>query len=99
MQIQTVSFSAPFINLAWATGEVTPFPAIFLRDNDPADLHPQTQEQLFDLSKIDLAIEPLHYLIIVVYYMAVQLLILRVASGNYSVITLIEVRSIAVFEN
>ena len=33
-------------------GDAVDFPLIWLRDNDPADLHPQTQERTFDLLSV-----------------------------------------------
>ena len=39
----------------------TEFPFIWLRDNDPGDFHPDTHERVFDLTTVDLDIEPSQY--------------------------------------
>ena len=36
----------------------TEFPFIWLRDNDPDDFHPDTRERVFDLTTVELDIEP-----------------------------------------
>lgn len=36
----------------------TGFPYVFLRDNDPEELHPQTRERVFDLTSVNLPIRP-----------------------------------------
>jgi len=42
----------------WEQGASSSFPFIWLKDIDPLGFHPQTQERLFDLTKIDLNIQP-----------------------------------------
>ena len=40
------------LRLHWQNGDTTDFPLIWLRDNDPDELHPQTQERIFDLLSV-----------------------------------------------
>jgi gamma-butyrobetaine dioxygenase len=47
--------------LHWEDGAVGEYPHIWLRDNDPGDLHPHTRERLFDLASISLDIQPLSW--------------------------------------
>ncbi|MFM2320033.1 MAG: hypothetical protein RLZZ215_2654 [Pseudomonadota bacterium] len=61
MHIQVVHFSAPSFVVIWDNGAQARFPAIFLRDNDPSDLHAATQERTSDLAQIDLTIAPVNY--------------------------------------
>ena len=46
------------ITVHWPDGTQASYPYIWLRDNDPQDLHPDTQERLFDLTSVPLDIEP-----------------------------------------
>ncbi len=39
--------------VTWTDGTTTPFPTIWLRDNCPSGLHPETDERLLDLLAID----------------------------------------------
>ncbi len=39
--------------VTWADDSATPFPTIWLRDNCPSGLHPQTKERLLDLLTLD----------------------------------------------
>ena len=48
-------------DLAWDDQTSSQFPYIFLRDNDPDELHPQTQERLFDLASVALEIAPVSF--------------------------------------
>lgn len=61
MQIIDISFSAPVFKVQWSDQTISSFPSIFLRDNDPDELHPQTRERIFDLTKVPFDIEPEHY--------------------------------------
>lgn len=61
MQIQVVRFSAPSFIVIWDNGVQARFPTIFLRDNDPSDLHVATRERTSDLAQIELAITPVNY--------------------------------------
>ncbi len=45
----------------WEDGSQTEAPFIWLRDNDPNELHPQTRERTFDLLSVSLDIKPLEY--------------------------------------
>jgi len=47
--------------LSWPGELAAEYPYIWLRDNDPADLHPTTQERLFDLTSVELDIQPLFW--------------------------------------
>ena len=42
----------------WGDRTVAEFPFIWLRDNDPDDLHPDTRERVFDLTSVPLDIGP-----------------------------------------
>lgn len=42
----------------WADGSQNELPHIWLRDNDPNELHPQTHERTFDLTSVELGIQP-----------------------------------------
>ena len=44
--------------ITWADQSVTEFPFIWLRDNDPHELHPDTRERVFDLTSVRLDISP-----------------------------------------
>lgn len=45
-------------NVHWQDGSKSDFPYIWLRDNDPNELHPHTQERTFDLTSVDIEITP-----------------------------------------
>ena len=47
--------------ITWDDQSVAEFPFIWLRDNDPEDLHPDTRERVFDLTSVSLDINPLAY--------------------------------------
>lgn len=59
MHISSASHSPPCITVNWDDGSKTRFPAIFLRDNDPDELHPQTHERIFDLTSVPFELSPL----------------------------------------
>jgi gamma-butyrobetaine dioxygenase len=44
--------------VSWSNGIQSAFPYIWLKDIDPQDFHPQTNERMFDLTQCDLAIKP-----------------------------------------
>ena len=46
------------VHITFADGSSADFPYIWLRDNDPAGFHPQTQERITDLTAIPLDITP-----------------------------------------
>ncbi|MEM1163210.1 MAG: TauD/TfdA family dioxygenase [Pseudomonadota bacterium] len=46
------------VHVTWPDGVTAAFPFIWLRENDPAGFHPQTQERLTDLTEIALDIAP-----------------------------------------
>lgn len=46
------------VHLRWTDGIECDFPYIWLRDNDPAGFHPETQERMTDLTTIPLDIAP-----------------------------------------
>lgn len=52
MTTQTVSQAGDTLVLRWPDGGATPFPTIWLRDNCPSGLHPQTGERTFDLLSV-----------------------------------------------
>ncbi len=52
------------IRIHWGNATQTDYPLIWLRDNDPADLHPDTEERTFDLTSVSLDIQPHHCTIV-----------------------------------
>jgi gamma-butyrobetaine dioxygenase len=58
MQIVSVDMSPRVLAVTWSDGAVSRYPYQFLRDNDPAGFHPQTQEWLLDLLSVPEAEEP-----------------------------------------
>lgn len=52
-----VALGRDTLGLRWPDGSRRDFPLIWLRDNDPAGLHPDTQERVTDLLSIDPAPE------------------------------------------
>lgn len=44
--------------ITWDDRSVAAFPFIWLRDNDPDDLHPDTHERVFDLTQVPVDISP-----------------------------------------
>jgi gamma-butyrobetaine dioxygenase len=58
MHIETVNQTPRSLTAVWRTGEASELPFIWLRDNDPNELHPQTHERTFDLTSVELDIKP-----------------------------------------
>lgn len=58
MKIQQVKALQRGLMLTWADGSSNELPYIWLRDNDPLELHPRTHERVFDLTSVELTIEP-----------------------------------------
>jgi alpha-ketoglutarate-dependent taurine dioxygenase len=58
MNISDVQRGERAATITWADRSVTEYPFIWLRDNDPNELHPDTQERIFDLTSVDLDISP-----------------------------------------
>lgn len=57
----TISHAVPGdrgITITWKDRSTTDYPYVYLRDNAPDDLHPQTRERVFDLATIELPIRP-----------------------------------------
>lgn len=46
------------LEIVWSDQSRTRFPYIWLRDNDPNELHPQTLERTFDLTSVPIDIQP-----------------------------------------
>ena len=61
MKIESVHYIAQCFEVCWVNGEQSCFPAIFLRDNDPSDLHPHTGERTFDLTQVPIDIRPVEF--------------------------------------
>ncbi len=57
-ELSTVDCDSTAFQLLWADGRRGEYPHIWLRDNDPAELHPDTRERLFDLKSVSLDICP-----------------------------------------
>jgi gamma-butyrobetaine dioxygenase len=53
MTVTTLAVRPDTLVVTWADGITTPFPSIWLRDNCPSGLHPETHERLLDLLTID----------------------------------------------
>ncbi len=47
--------------ITWDDDSIVEFPFIWLRDNDPDDLHPVARERVFDLTSVALDVEPSDY--------------------------------------
>ena len=54
----TLRSNDALVHLSFADGSSADYPYIWLRDNDPAGFHPQTQERITDLTAIPLDITP-----------------------------------------
>ena len=57
----TISHAEPGergITIIWEDQSTADYPYIYLRDNAPEDLHPQTRERVFDLATVELPIRP-----------------------------------------
>ena len=55
MTIHTLLVRADTLVVTWPDSTTTSFPTIWLRDNCPSGLHPQTHERLLDLLTLDVA--------------------------------------------
>ncbi|MDF1775051.1 MAG: TauD/TfdA family dioxygenase [Rhizobiaceae bacterium] len=55
MTICDLSVRTDTLVVTWADNSSTPFPTIWLRDNCPSGLHPQTHERLLDLLALDVS--------------------------------------------
>lgn len=53
MTVTTFVVRADTLGVTWTDGTTTSFPTIWLRDNCPSGLHPETHERLLDLLTID----------------------------------------------
>ncbi len=53
MNVSTLTVRTDTLVVTWADGTTTQFPTIWLRDNCPSGLHPETRERLLDLLAID----------------------------------------------
>lgn len=58
MHILSMSKTDVSIIVTWSTQAVSEYFYIWLRDIDPIDFHPKTQERLFDLTSVDIDIQP-----------------------------------------
>ena len=61
MNIKQVEASKRSFQLEWSDCSNSELPFIWLRDNDPHELHPQTHERIFDLTSVSLDIQPLSF--------------------------------------
>jgi gamma-butyrobetaine dioxygenase len=58
MNIANVTRDERGFSITWDDRTATDFPFIWLRDNDPDELHPDTRERVFDLTSVALDICP-----------------------------------------
>ena len=58
MQIQSIQWDDRRLTLTWASGGLSDFPHLWLRDNCPSAFHPQTGERSFDLLSVDPELKP-----------------------------------------
>ncbi len=63
MNIANATLGERGFNVTWEDRTATEFPFIWLRDNDPGELHPDTRERVFDLTSVDLEICPVSYVL------------------------------------
>ena len=61
MKIRSSKETPDAIIVDWDGGTRTTYPFIWLRDNDPGELHPDTGERTFDLTRVELDIRPVHH--------------------------------------
>lgn len=61
MKIQSIDRKQRTFYVSWQDGSSSQLPFIWLRDNDPNELHPDTHERTFDLTSVDLDITPISY--------------------------------------
>ena len=57
-ELLSVDCDSTVFHLVWSDGTHATYPYIWLRDNDPGELHPHTRERLFDLTSVSLDISP-----------------------------------------
>ena len=53
MIVTNLAVRSDTLEVTWTDGKSTQFPTIWLRDNCPSGLHPDTHERLLDLLTID----------------------------------------------
>lgn len=58
MKIEKVAQHERAFQITWADQSSTEYPFIWLRDNDPHELHPHTKERTFDLTSVPINISP-----------------------------------------
>jgi gamma-butyrobetaine dioxygenase len=58
MDIQSIAIKPSSVVIVWSNGERYEYPYIWLRDNDPDELHPDTKERTFDLTSVDIDLSP-----------------------------------------
>ena len=58
MQLTEINCGKRAFFATWADHTVSELPFIWLRDNDNAELHPDTRERVFDLMSVALDIQP-----------------------------------------
>ena len=58
MHITSITPSPRAVSLNWSDGSSQLVPYIWLRDNDPTELHPKTRERTFDLLSVSLDVKP-----------------------------------------
>lgn len=54
MTVSNLAVRADALTVGWTDGTAATYPTIWLRDNCPSGLHPQTRERLLDLLSLDL---------------------------------------------
>lgn len=58
MKIDHCASTSAALQITWSDGSHATFPYIWLRDNDPIGFHPDTEERLFDLTSVEMDIQP-----------------------------------------
>ncbi len=58
LHIKNIEQTKRAFMITWSDGSNSEMPFIWLRDNDPFELHPDTGERTFDLTSVSLDIEP-----------------------------------------
>ncbi|SOH93958.1 gamma-butyrobetaine dioxygenase [Monaibacterium marinum] len=53
MTVQSLTVRSTTLDVMWADGAISQFPTIWLRDNCPSGLHPETQERMLDLLALE----------------------------------------------
>jgi gamma-butyrobetaine dioxygenase len=59
MKILSAQIGPSLLSVSFSDGSAAQYPFAFLKDNDPAAFHPQTQERVFDLLSIPAGLKPL----------------------------------------